>query len=116
MDGEWFRWTMGIIVVLNSGAIAWLATMAISNQRTLAALLAKVDTRVTVLENRPHVDPIIYTKVTTEMTAALTALTVKIEDTNRHREHALEGMQREISSIESKLDELVRELLVPDRP
>lgn len=74
MDGDWFRFIFGSVVAMLTALSGWFAHTLFRFGDNLSALT----TRVSIMENKPQVDPIDYVKAITEMSAAIDALTATI--------------------------------------
>lgn len=74
MDGDWFRFIFGSVVAMLTALSGWFThTLFHFNDK-----ISSLSTRVSVVENKPQVDPIDYVKAITEMSAAIAALTATI--------------------------------------
>lgn len=97
MEGEWFRWVIGIVVTLQTGVIGVMAGLCWNMQKTLGVL----DKRIALQEEREHIDPIGYTKVITEFSMTITALTQKV------MEH-ITNFERQMGELRKGFQELQR--------
>lgn len=66
---HWLEIVLGVILGMVSAVTGWVLTHVI-----------QIDKRLAVLEAKPTVDPIEYTKAVTQMAAAVTELTKAIAD------------------------------------
>jgi uncharacterized coiled-coil protein SlyX len=104
---DWFRWVLGILNGVYFLVLGWLVNWIVSGQK----ISQDLDKRITVLETRPHVDPILYTKAIMEMSSAIVALTVKLDENLRSRisfqddiKAAQTKMQQQLEAIKDELD------------
>ena len=71
---DWFRFVVGTVVAGLTAVAGWFAHVLFKYNDKIA----DVGTRVAVLENQPHVDPLDYIKAVTEMSSAIANLTQTI--------------------------------------
>ena len=74
LDQDWFRFIFGTVTAALTGAAGWFGHLFMHQSKELHDL----KTRVSVLENKPSVDPLDYVKAITEMSSAIAGLTATI--------------------------------------
>lgn len=99
----WFRWVVGGLFALCSGVIAWLTGLVLGSDRHISTL----ETRIAVLEARPHVDPIEHAKVMTRLTEAITNLTLQVLESNKAQDRIWDKLEQ-ISDELDKLRDLMK--------
>lgn len=88
--------------MLYTGVAGWVFTLIIDNRKFMALL----DKRIAIIENRPQVDPIVYTKSITEVTSALATLTARITEISQALQEQHRQLLKEVEQIRKDLDAL----------
>ena len=96
---EWLRWGAGIVAGAALALSGWLLKLA-----------HDLDKRVTVLEQRPHIDPVEYTRAVTELTVAMANLTTQLAENNLARREQYIELRDGHEKLWNKLDEIERDL------
>lgn len=92
-------WVMGIVTAVSGGVIAWLVAWVVDLQKS-----------VSKLEARPYVDPVDYTKVIAEVTAALTALTIRISESIELSRERYVTLSQQHNELKQEMEKLRREV------
>lgn len=108
-DSDWFRWVLGGLVAATTAISTWLATLYVGQSGEISAL----KTRITVLEQRPHIDPIEYTRAITNMANAIKSLTEALERSATERKDQMASFERRMGELMKEVQELRNELMVP---
>lgn len=95
MADEWFRWVLGVLNGIYLLVLGWLVNTLAVIQREHRDL----DKRLTVIESRPQVDPLVYVKAVAEMTAALREIQI-----------AQNQMRAQLDAIKDELDLLAQKV------
>lgn len=101
ISDDWFRWIMGIAVAAISGAVGWIFGLIFADRKEIARL----QTQIAVLQQRPVVDPIEYTAAITKMAAALTSFTKELQNLNE----AQHELRDELRRIATDLDDILKQ-------
>lgn len=103
----WFRWIIGGVLAIYGAASGWFAHILLGNRDKIAALKE----RIAVLENRPHVDPIDYATAMTNLTNAITALTLRLTEYQQVSQQQYAERTKAHEKVEGQLEVMTEELL-----
>jgi len=116
MDGEWFKWILGMLSAFYGAAIGWIIKTITDHHKEVRLLtrlhaddLHQMDLRVVKLETRPYIDALAYTKVITELTIAVAALTKQIADNNHSREEQYREVMASMITFQQQMDSLIEQ-------
>lgn len=103
---DWFRWILGILNGVYLIVLGWLVNWIATNQRDTR----DIDKRLTVLESRPQVDPLAYTKAITEMSGAIATLTAKVAENIQARQDQYDNLMSTVRTLQHQLEAITQDL------
>lgn len=103
---DWFRWILGILNGVYLIVLGWLVNWIATNQRDTR----DIDKRLTVMESRPQVDPLAYTKAITEMSGAIATLTAKVAENIQARQDQYYNLMSTVRTLQHQLEAITQDL------
>lgn len=103
---DWLRWILGILNGVYLIVIGWIVNWIAAIQKDSRDL----DKRLTVLESRPQVDPLAYTKAITEMSGAIAVLTAKVAENIQARQDQYDTLMQTVRALQHQLEAMTEDL------
>ncbi len=111
MDDGWFRWIVGGISATFAATLGWLGSTLLHQHREHVENMAALDKRLALLEGRPYVDPIEYTRAITKVNESMITLSAKIAEMIATNQAAHAEVRNAMAQLTNQYEALRRDLL-----